>query len=535
MPLEGAVNGGAIMARMDTSKASFIPALPSTPAASPRIALAAFMLESNAHSPAATREEFAHNYLAFGEAMREDWQSAHPCAPKCLRGFIDDMDTAGTWTPLALVGAMVGASGPVEQGFFDEVLRETLARLESSLPVDGIFLSLHGAAIATGDPDPDGTLLAAVRALVGPGVPILATLDLHANVSQKMVDHASVLVGYRTNPHVDMAERGAECARLMREMLAGVNATAGFVKLPFIPPSVTQNTKSGPYADIIAYGQSKIDAGVMNVSVLSGFSLADSVKNGMCVIVTTRGDAARARDLTRDIAIRAWNERRRYIPQLTSLEEATGLALACGRDRSRSALLFADVADNPGGGGRGNTVWILEAFHEAGVEGALLGVFFDPALAAEAHARGVGAAFHARFNREENHPLSGAFAADATVEGLHDGHLVGTRGISAGHAIVLGPMALLRVGGIRVVVISVRQQCKDTSMFEVFGLDIGEARSVVVKSRGHFRAAFDLLFSDDHIVEVDAPGLTTPVLSRVPYRNLPRPIYPLDEDMTWTP
>ena len=198
-----------------------------------------------------------------------------------------------------------------------------------------------------------------------------------------------------------------------------------------------------------------------------------------------------------------------------------------------TALLFADVADNPGGGGRGNTIWILKAFLDAGVEGALLGIFFDAELAREAHQRGVGITFHAQFNRNETDPLSGAFAADATVEALHDGNLIGTRGISAGHQIILGPMALLRVDGIRIVVVSVRQQCKDTVMFEALGIDIAEARSLIVKSRGHFRAAFDLLFADERIIEVDAPGLTTPILARVPYRNVPRPIFPLDDDMTW--
>jgi microcystin degradation protein MlrC len=253
----------------------------------------------------------------------------------------------------------------------------------------------------------------------------------------------------------------------------------------------------------------------------------------MSVTVTTRGDAALAQALAKDIAQACWNDRHRYVPSLTSLADATRLALECGRDAAKPALLFADVADNPGGGGRGNTVWILEAFHKAGVEGALLGVFFDPALAAEAHALGQGAQFHARFNRNESHPLSGRFEADAVVEGLHDGNVIGRRGISAGHTILLGPMALLRVGGIRVVVISVRQQCKDTAMFEVFGIDIAAARSLVVKSRGHFRAAFDLLFPDERIIEVDVPGLTTPVLSRVPYRDVPRPIFPLDPDVAW--
>ena len=501
----------------------------------PRIALGAFMLESNAHSPVATREEFAANYWLAGAAMQADWESAHPLCPMTLSGFIEAMSDGGEWTPLPLAGASVGASGPVEHGFFLEVAGEIESRLRAALPVDGVYLSLHGAAIGTGEVDPDGAILERVRRVVGPSVPVIATLDLHANVSEKMVREASVLVAYRTNPHVDMAERGAECAQLMRECLAGARPTAALVRLPLIPPSVTQNTKSGPYADILAYGQSRIDARVMNVSISSGFSLGDTPKNGMSVVVTTRDDAALARRSAREIAGKAWDDRHRYVPNLTSLEDATAMALACGRDATRPALLFADVADNPGGGGRGNTVWILQSFVEAGVQGALLGIFFDPPLAAEAHALGVGSRFHARFNRDEAHPLSGKFEHEAVVERLHEGTIIGRRGISAGHTIVLGKMALLRVGGLRVVVVSVRQQCKDTAMFEEMGVDIGAARSVIVKSRGHFRAAFDLHFPDDRIVEVDVPGLTTPVLSRVPYRDVPRPIYPLDPDMQWSP
>lgn len=493
------------------------------------------MIESNSHSPVATREEFASNFIAMGDELAADWKGEHPRSPVTLTGFVERMEATGAWTPLPLMCAMVGASGPTDQPFFDEVLREHDERLRAILPVDGVFLALHGGGSATVEPDPEGAILERVRAIVGPGVPILATLDLHANVSQRMVDNASVLVAYRTNPHVDMAERGAECADLLREMLGGTPATAAFVKLPFIPPSVAQNTKSGPYADIIAYGQSKVDPRVMNVSVVSGFSLGDSVKNGMCVIVTTRGDAKLAKALARDIAMKTWDDRKRYIPRLTPIEAATQQALACGRDPGKPALLFADVADNPGGGGRGNTVHILKAFHEAGVEGCVLGVFFDPALAAEAHALGPGNRFHARFNRDETHALSGKFEAEAEVVALHDGPIVGRRGISAGHTINLGKMALVKIGGIRVVLISIRQQAKDTAMFECLGIEWSGVRSLVLKSRGHFRAAFDLLFPDDQIVEVDAPGLTTPILTRVPYKNVPRPIYPLDPEMTWAP
>ena len=431
--------------------------------------------------------------------------------------------------------AMVGASGPVEHGFFLEVVQQLDQRLRAALPVDGVFLSLHGGAIGEKEGDPEGVILERVRSIVGKEVPIVATLDLHANVSDRMVRNCDVLVAYRTNPHMDMHERGVESADHMRELLAGTRATAAMVKLPFIPPSVAQNTKSGPYADIIAYGQSRLDKRVMNVSVVSGFSLGDCAKNGMSITVTTRNDRALAGELARDIAQKCWNDRMRYIPRLTSLADATRMAVECGRDPSKPSLLFADVADNPGGGGRGNTVWILESFHKAGVQGALLGIVYDPALAAEAKRLGPGGRFRARFNRDETHALSGKFEADAQVVALHEGPLVGRRGISAGHTIDLGLMALIEIGGIRVVVVSIRQQCKDIAMFECFGLDIAAARSVIVKSRGHFRAAFDLFFTDERIVEVDVPGLTTPILSRVPYRNVPRPIYPLDAGMSWQP
>ena len=367
--------------------------------AGPRIALGAFMLESNGHSPLATREEFASNYIAAGEEMRADWESEHPRCPVTLSGFVDRMTATGAWTPLPLYGAMVGASGPVEHGFFLEVVQQLDSRLRAALPVDGVFLSLHGGAIGEKEGDPEGVVLERVRGIVGRGVPVVATLDLHANVSDRMVRNCDVLVAYRTNPHIDMAERGEESADHMRELLAGTRATAAMVKLPFIPPSVAQNTKSGPYADIIAYGQTKVDSRVMNVSVVSGFSLGDCAKNGMSVTVTTRNDAALAAELARDIALRTWNDRKRYIPRLTPLAEATRMAKACGEDPAKPALLFADVADNPGGGGRGNTVHILKAFHEAGVQGALLGVFYDPALVAEAKRLAPGSRFRSTPSR----------------------------------------------------------------------------------------------------------------------------------------
>lgn len=496
----------------------------------PRIALGAFMLESNGHAPPATRAEFEASCWLEGEALATDLARPAPRAPTALTGFMRAMDGGREWVPVPLVAAAAGASGSMEQDAFDALLHAMESRLRAAMPVDGVFLSLHGAASATVEVDPDGVLLARIRAVVGADVPVIATLDLHANVSRAMVDHADVLVAFVTNPHVDMAERGAEAAAAMRAMLGGMHPKRGFVKLPMIPPATSQNTDAGPYADAIAFGRGFLDHEVLNVSISSGFSLGDTPKNGLSVVVTTRTDAARAQAVAEEIARFIWQSRGRWVARLTPLAEAVRLAKQPGGD----PLLFADVADNPGGGGRGNTVWILEAFHEAGVQGACLGVFNDPELAAEAHLLGVGARFEAHFNRLETNHFSHSFVAEAEVVALHDGRITGRRGIYAGREVDMGPMALLRMGGLLVAVATQRKQLCEPAMLEALGIDIGALRSLVVKSRGHFRAGFDEHFTPDHIIEVDVPGLTTVMLDRVPWRAVPRPIWPLDPEMAWS-
>ncbi|MBM3480726.1 MAG: M81 family metallopeptidase, partial [Alphaproteobacteria bacterium] len=214
----------------------------SSPAPCPRIAVGGFMLESNSHAPVATRAEFEANVLLAGDALAGDLDAATPRSPGTITGFVRAMDASGPWTRLPTILAAVGASGSCEQGFLDWFLGELLARLRAAMPLDGVFLTLHGAADATGDVDPDGTILARVRALVGPGVPVVATLDLHANLGEAMVRNADVLVAYRTNPHVDMRARGEDCARHLRAMLGGLRLHSALEKLPLAPPSVTQGT-----------------------------------------------------------------------------------------------------------------------------------------------------------------------------------------------------------------------------------------------------------------------------------------------------
>ncbi len=497
------------------------------------MALLGFSIECNKFAPVATKAHFTARTYLEGDAIVAEARAPAPVMLPETPGFVAAMDASGPWTPVGIALAMTEPNGPVEHGFFVELLDTIAHRLKAALPVDAVYICSHGAALTTEEDDPDGELFEKVREIVGPDVPIAATLDLHANVSERMVRSIDAFIGYRTNPHLDMRERGAEAAAAIRDMLAGLRPRAAFIRLPIVPPTVTLLTAAGPYAEMIDLGQRRMNPEIMNVSAMGGFAFADAATCGLSVVVTARHDKRAAETLAREIAALGWANRARFYPHLTSLDDAVAKALAVGRDPSLPALAFADVADNPGGGGRGNTVFLLRAFYEAGVRDALLGVFYDPPLAAEAHRYGRHYQFDARFNREESTKFSEPWSAPARVMSLTDGNCVGRRGIYAGMRLELGPCAALQVGGVTVVVISHRVQCADPIFFEMMGLDIGRARSVVVKSRGHFRGGFDEFFGPDQIVEVDLPGLTSPVLSRFEWKRLPRPVIPLDDNVEW--
>jgi microcystin degradation protein MlrC len=502
----------------------------------PVVAILGFSIECNRFAPVATKANFLADTYLEGEAILAEARAPFPRMLPETPGFVAAMDASGPWHPVGIALAMSGPNGPVEHDFFAEFLDAVEARLKAALPVDAVYVCAHGAGLTTAEDDPDGALFAKVREIVGPAVPIAATLDLHANISDRMVDSVDAFIGYRTNPHLDMRERGAEAAAAIREMLAGTRPEHALVRLPIVTPTVTLLTAAGPYAEMIDLGQRRLNEmapEIMHVSVMGGFAFADTAQCGLCIVVTARRNRGAAMALAGEIAAYGWANRARFRVALTPLDKAVEKALAAAGDPSRPSLAFADVADNPGGGGRGNTVFLLRAFHEAGVDGALFGIFYDPDLASEAHRLGLGAEFEARFNRSETTRFSEAWRAPARVMALTAGGCVGRRGIYAGMRLALGPCAALRIGGLTVVVVSHRVQCADPVFFEMMGLDIGRARAVVVKSRGHFRGGFDEFFGPAQIVEVDLPGLTSPILGRFTWARLPRPVIPLDENVEW--
>lgn len=499
-----------------------------------RVALMGMMLESNSFAPPSDETAFRTLCYLAGAEMTADMATPNPRLPAEISGFAKAMNDAGEdWTPVPIVVTGAEPGGPVDEAFFQRTKADMAERLKAAGKLDGVFCALHGAMTSTEGDDPDGELLEMVRGIVGPDVPLLATLDLHANISERMVEMADIMVAYRTNPHVDQKERAAEAAGLMREMWAGMKPEVAFIRLPLVAPTVTLLTAKGPYADLINYGQQAKSDAIANVSVVAGFVYSNTPMNGMAVIVTGRGDMGDARALAEDIATRAWTGRERFKKALTPLADAVAMAKANGDDPARPALIFADVADNPGGGGRGNTTFVLKALVEAGVQGAIFGIFHDPALVKAAHAAGVGSDMEAHFNAETESQFSKAYRAPVKVLALHDGKCIGTLGIWAGRSLDVGKAALLQIGGVKLVVVSNRKQCADPVFFQMFGIDVAKARSVFVKSRGHFRAGFAPFFDDAHTIEIDVPGLTSPVLTNFDFDRLPRPVYALDEDTQW--
>jgi microcystin degradation protein MlrC len=332
-----------------------------------------------------------------------------------------------------------------------------------------------------------------------------------------------------------MTERGEEAALSLRLILAGLaDPKPTFIRLPLTPAPVGLLTASGPYGDMIDYGtrrRAELAGDILNVSIFGGFVFSDSEKNGVAIVVTARSDLSRAQMLAREIAERGWAQREKFRKKLVPLTDAVALA----RQRNRPAVIFADTGDNPGGGGTGRTTELLSALHQSGAENVLYGSFFDPPLAAAAHQAGIGAKIRARFNTAPGLSCDTPFEADAEVVGLHDGTIVGRLGWAQGRTLRLGPSAALRIGGMTVIVISDRMQTLDPMFFEMFGLDIGAAHTVIVKSRGHFRAGFIPWFPPERVHEIDSEGLTSPVLERRQWHRLPRPSYPLDETAEWTP
>ncbi len=501
----------------------------------PRVAIIGVWLESNRQAPVAREADFKSFYQLEGAEILAAARAPNPYILGEAAAFVKTMDATGPWEPVPILLAACHPHGCIDGQLMDTYLAKIRQGLVAAGRLDAVYVANHGAMIATDRDDPDGEVIALAREIAGPAARVVVTLDLHGNISERMVEQCDLIVGYRTNPHVDFIERGEEAALALRLMLAGqANPKSAFIRLPLTPASVSLLTASGPYGDMIDYGtrrRAELAGDILNVSIFGGFVFSDSEKNGVAIIVTARHDVTRARMLAREIAERGWANRAQFKKSLTPLSKAVEIA----RDPGRLPVIYSDSGDNPGGGGTGRTTELLSALVWSGAENVLYGSFYDPPLAAAAHKAGVGSRIKASFNTAPGLACDVPFEAEAEVIGLHDGTFIGRLGSMQGRTFRLGPSAALKIGGITVITISDRSQTLDPMFFEIFGLDISKAHTVVVKSRGHFRAGFIPWFPPERVIEVDTEGLTSPVLDRRQWSRLPRPSYPIQEDASWTP
>src|SRR5688500_13347723 len=340
----------------------------------PRIAILGFHLESNSFAPVTEERHFRSLCYREGEDITREARKAVSGLPAEIPAFYREMDKAGSWTALPILVTAAEPGGPVDDGFFRSTLAAMRARLAAAGKIDAVYISNHGAMVSTAGPDPDGELYAMVRELVGLRTPVVSTVDLHANISERMVANIDALVSYRTNPHMDQAERAADAARLLVGFLHGKKSSRAFVRLPLTPASVTLLTREGPYADAIAYGQTKVGRGVLDVSIIVGFVFSDSLKNGVAIVINGE-QCADVRGTALDVATRIWEDRKRFVKRLTSIEDAL---------RIDGKTIWSDAGDNPGGGGSGQTTALLRKLYEAQADNVLYGNFFEPQIAAAA-------------------------------------------------------------------------------------------------------------------------------------------------------
>jgi microcystin degradation protein MlrC len=468
-----------------------------------RIAVATFQHETNTFAPSpATMADFLAGGgwpgYCTGEAVFE--RVAGTNIP--IAGFVDEIRRRGH-SPLPLVFANATPSARVETAAFERIMGDLLRSLASMPAPDAIYLDLHGAMVTDAHDDGEGECLRRIRTMVGDRIPIVASLDLHANVSASMMTTTDGLVAFRTYPHVDMAQTGWRAATLLDAILArGERPAKEIRRLDFLIPLTSQCTLIEPAAGLYDALAAAEDICGGWVSMATGFPAADVE----CCAPSIFGygfDAAALTRATDALAARAAAAEAAFRTAFLSPSRAVEEAIAIARTAQRPIVL-ADTQDNPGAGGNGDTTGILAELIAQDAQRALLGLLIDPAAAALAHKAGTGASIDVSLGAKSGLAGHRPVETRAEVMALSDGAFLCTGPFYGGSRMALGPMAALRHRGVTVVVASRKVQAADQEMFRHLGLDPAAFGIVVLKSSVHFRAHFQPIA--ERVMVVAAPG-----------------------------
>lgn len=489
-----------------------------------RVLIAGFKHETNTFSILPTGlDAYRERCLYYGE----DIPPAYADTNSEIAGFMDVCERH-RWKPVYSVVGDASPSGRVTREAFDEIAGRIVTDATRDGGVDAILLQLHGAMVAEHTPDGEGLLLQMLRDAVGPWVPIGVTLDLHGNVTADMARYADVIVSYRTYPHIDQREIATECGELIARALDGAIRPVVTVRRAPLLTGVDhgRTTGPGPMLDALAKaGELMKKPEVLSVSVMAGFSTADIPDAGPSVVIVTNGHQANASLLADGIVGFMWETRGNKTVKLATSADAIAVARAKGRPGS--PVVIADAADNPGGGGYGDSAKLLRALVDSGIDKVAFGALFDPETAAACHKAGVGASLPVRLGGKVDGKFGPPVEGEATVLALSDGKFRFEGPMQRGVPVDMGPSAAVRIGGVDVVVASRRYQNYDRMFFLSLGIDPGTYAVVAVKSSQHFRAAYQPLASEVVVVD-EGNGITTQDIRSRTYTNVRRPIYPLD-------
>ncbi len=487
----------------------------------PRIAVGGFLHETNTFAPTkASYADFVHGGGWPAMTQGADVLKVMRDINVGLAGFVDEAETHG-WVLVPTIFAAASPCAHVAKDAYERIASVIVDGIKSTLPLDAVYLDLHGAMVAEHFDDGEGEILRRVREVIGSELPLVVSLDLHANVTPEMVHHADALIAYRTYPHVDMADTGRAAARHLALLLrSGQRFEKTFRQLPFLIPISWQCTNDFPTKGIYEKLAAMESKTVPTLSFCPGFPAADFAHCGPSVFAygRTQADAKVAVD---QLAALIESHERDFDGRIYAPDEGVRLAMELSKN-ARKPVIIADTQDNPGAGGDSDTTGMLRALVRNNATRAAIGAIYDPASAKAAHEAGIGATVTLALGGKSGIPGDAPFEAAFIVEQLSDGKFVAPGPYFGGRDMDMGPSAALRIGDIRVVVSSHKAQLADQAMFRYVGIEPTEQAILVNKSSVHFRADFEPIA--EKLLICAAPGAMPADPASLPWTKLRRGI-----------
>ena len=495
-----------------------------------RIAIGQLWQESNTINPIpTTRADFEHFGIVRGSELVERMADTNELGGfiQALRRWPEQPEIVG----LVRLPAWPGGRATAET--FDWILAEFLGALRRQMPLDAVLLALHGALVAESEPDVEGALLSAVRQMVGAVVPIVATLDLHANITARMIESSDALVLYHTAPHIDVFETGQRGAALLRRVVVdGARPITAFQKLPLVVPAEranSQDARSVSFALRQRLQELERDPRVLSAGLATVQPWLDILELGSSVVVVTDGDAGLARSVCAEIAGEVWRRRRDYLPELVSVEDGVRLA---HEDRD-GLVVLSDSADATTSGAPGDSNWVLRELLKYDWPRPALVTLVDPELVEAATRKGIGAELTAEMGGKRDRRFSQPMTLTARVQNIFEARFVLSGHLARNMPIDMGPSVVLRIGSIHLIVTARSGPHFAPELFRAAGLDPFAASVLVAKSPCGFRAAYQ--DRARRILVVRAPGCAPSDFWKYQYDRIPRPLWPWDEIEEWTP